>query len=283
MLSALAKERGLVLRVLLRLSSGNQFGMDEAAITGILQNRERYSGLVFAGLQYFTGTQKKMKRILSEVSYLDEVMERLLALTAGEGPEYFRELEYGPGLPVSYFTGDHAPEDSELLSELREALSNMRFSGRITLEMGRFIVAKSGYYLTKVVDMKENEGAAYCIVDGGIHQMNYFGQMMGMKLPSMQLLRGDGEEIPGPENRTVCGSLCTTADVLVRDCPLPGLRINDLLVFEQTGAYSMTEGISLFLSRDLPWVYLYEGGSLKEMRKQINTEDWNCGRTDCDT
>lgn len=113
--------------------------------------------------------------------------------------------------------------------------------------------------------------------------MNYFGQMMGMKLPRMQQLHRDGEETPGPERWTVCGSLCTTADVLVRDCPLPGLRIGDILVFERTGAYSMTEGISLFLSRDLPAVYLYEGGRLKELRKKINTEDWNCGRTDCDT
>lgn len=55
----------------------------------------------------------------------------------------------------------------------------------------------------------------------------------------------------------ICGSLCTTNDDLVRsrrmEEPLPG----DLLVFENIGAYSVTEGIYLFLSRKMPRIVLY--------------------------
>ena len=57
---------------------------------------------------------------------------------------------------------------------------------------------------------------------------------------------------------TLCGSLCTTNDVLVRSMPLAGLCPGDLLVFENTGAYSVTEGLGLFLSRDLPQVILWQ-------------------------
>ena len=46
--------------------------------------------------------------------------------------------------------------------------------------------------------------------------------------------------------------LCTINDILVKRLPLGGLEIGDVLVFEQAGAYCMTEGIALFLSRDLP-------------------------------
>ena len=43
-------------------------------------------------------------------------------------------------------------------------------------------------------------------------------------------------------------------DILVKNLPLDGLMTGDLLVFDRIGAYSVTEGIYLFLSRKLPVV-----------------------------
>ena len=54
----------------------------------------------------------------------------------------------------------------------------------------------------------------------------------------------------------MCGSLCSVNDILAKQLPFPGLEIGDVLAFENTGAYCMTEGISLFLSRELPRVCL---------------------------
>ena len=65
---------------------------------------------------------------------------------------------------------------------------------------------------------------------------------------------------------TICGSLCTTSDILARGVQLPTLHIGDKLVFEKTGAYSVTEGLALFLSRELPAVYLQEGDRLTLVR-----------------
>ena len=45
--------------------------------------------------------------------------------------------------------------------------------------------------------------------------------------------------------------------MLVKNLPLRNPRINDILIFENAGAYSITEGIYLFLSRDLPRVFFY--------------------------
>ena len=39
-----------------------------------------------------------------------------------------------------------------------------------------------------------------------------------------------------------------------------------MLVFTRAGAYSVTEGISLFLSRDLPAVYLHRADEFTELR-----------------
>ena len=44
---------------------------------------------------------------------------------------------------------------------------------------------------------------------------------------------------------------------MVKNLPLSGADIGDLLVFERVGAYSVTEGMYLFLSRKMPKVLLY--------------------------
>lgn len=45
---------------------------------------------------------------------------------------------------------------------------------------------------------------------------------------------------------TLCGSLCTVADVLVREVKLKKLEIGDILEFAHCGAYSVTEAPALF-------------------------------------
>jgi diaminopimelate decarboxylase len=53
----------------------------------------------------------------------------------------------------------------------------------------------------------------------------------------------------------LCGSLCTFNDVVARNLPLQDLQIGDYLLFYNIGAYAVTEGGYLFLSRDLPTIY----------------------------
>ena len=37
------------------------------------------------------------------------------------------------------------------------------------LEMGRFLVGQSGFYLTRVISKKESRGAVFCVCDGGMN------------------------------------------------------------------------------------------------------------------
>ena len=102
--------------------------------------------------------------------------------------------------------------------------------------------------------------------------MNYYGQMMGMKIPRVTVIRrGESGEAAQRCRRAdeirdgqkeqecwnICGSLCTVSDVIVKQLPVVSPEIGDVLVFERTGAYSVTEGMSLFLSRDLPQIFFY--------------------------
>ena len=54
------------------------------------------------------------------------------------------------------------------------------------------------------------------------------------------------------------------------------LKLGDVFIFENVGAYSSTEGISLFLSRDLPKIALCDkAGNLKVVREVIKTSNIN--------
>ena len=215
-----------------------------------------------------------------------------------------RRLEYGPGLPVPYFEGDDFADTLQPLRELSPFLQKAAGWCDLTIEMGRFFAAECGIYITRVMDSKENAGTHYAILDGGMNHVTYYGQVMGMKVPVIDHIPEHGaqqeksdangavcsdacrtEDADAPQNNemqnyALCGSLCTTADVLVREAPFTDLRIGDLLVFHNIGAYSVTEGIYLFLSRKMPRVLLYNGSRNGEMdlalaRDFVNTAPLN--------
>ncbi len=273
--------------ILLRVTSGNQFGLDPEDVVKIIREREKYPNLEIIGLQLYTGTQKTRKKIIErEVQKIDDLIARI----QDECGYPIREFEYGPGLPVSYFADEDPVDDADVLGHVTDCLNGMKWKGTVSLEMGRFLAAYCGSYVTRIVDIKHSRGVNYCIVDGGVHQINYYGQKMAMKYPFMQMKNGTTENLIGNGTDTagadkaedhyeICGSLCTVSDVIIRQVPLENPETGDILVFERTGAYSVTEGISLFLSRDLPRIYIKNGQELKLIREQILTEELNYGRT----
>lgn len=128
-----------------------------------------------------------------------------------------------------------------------------------------------------MVDLKRNGERNYCLVDGGINHVNYYGQNMAMRVPIIDHI-GEGEEQTAEEKKewTICGSLCTFADLLVRKTAFRNLKIGDMLIFNNIGAYSVTEGIYLFLSRSMPAVYLYsEESGLRLIREAVSTVVFN--------
>ncbi|MGI6020651.1 MAG: diaminopimelate decarboxylase family protein [Lachnospiraceae bacterium] len=270
LISGCARSCGKKLRVLLRLTAGNQFGMDRETIEKILSKRDGYILTEFLGIQFYSGTQKrKLSLIEKELDMLDEFLEDLREKYGYEA----RELEYGPGLYVPYFLGEEPENTGQSLGKLRELLLKMKFKGRITLEMGRYLAASCGYYFTKIVDEKVNSGQQYAIADGGIHQLNYYGQMMAMKIPHYTQYPSDSGSEEGKV--TLCGSLCTVNDILVRNIPLSIPAKDSVIAFENCGAYSATEGMALFLSRDLPRIYKYKEGHYDLIRDRFESNVLN--------
>ncbi len=272
--------REQVLDVLPRLNSGSQFGMSRADLLSLVDHREEYPHLNIVGIHYFVGTQrKKLKHQRKELAMLLDLFDEL---RDDHGFEVER-LEYGPGLGVPLFEGEDFSDTLAPARELRDALQEVAHRVELTIEMGRFFATECGTYLTCVNDLKtHDDGTNYCIVDGGINHLAYVGQLMGMKVPIIRNLalqeRGtaSANADDGPIEWCVCGSLCTTNDILTRGVELYDVREGDVLAFENCGAYSVTEGLHLFLSRTMPRIIMRtEAGGLVIARDFTETSVLN--------
>lgn len=250
-------------QVILRLTSGNQFGMSLDDIEYILSHPDEFKGISVMGLHYYSGTQKSLRKINKDLEKIKSALTMLKDKYSFE-PQL---VEYGPGLCVEYFEDDWQEREKQALDEAAEALREFAEEYPLGIEMGRFLAASCGKYYTQVKDLKSTGDANYAILDGGIHHLNYFGQRMAMQVPPIRVYGGEvseNEEKPSVEltqmpdaDYTLCGSLCTVADVLVREVKLKKLELGDILEFAHCGAYSVTEAPALFLSRQLPAIYAY--------------------------
>lgn len=249
--------------VILRLTSGNQFGMSLDNIEYIISHPDEFKGIEVIGIHYYSGTQKSLRKINKD---LEKIRSALTGLKEKYGFEP-QLVEYGPGLCVEYFEEDWQEREKQALDEAAEVLREFAEEYPLGIEMGRFLAASCGKYYTQVKDLKSTGDANYAILDGGIHHLNYFGQRMAMQVPPIKVygceVSENGEktgveltQLPDTDY-TLCGSLCTVADVLVREVKLKKLELGDVLEFGHCGAYSVTEAPALFLSRQLPAIYAY--------------------------
>ena len=270
LINAAALAAGKRVRVALRLTSGNQFGMDSEALKRAAAERGSYEGVDIVAIHYYSGTQKKklavVEKELAELEELADILEERFGLSG-------ISLEYGPGLPADYFGDDPEGRDMAVLAEAGAMIASVAARRSVTVEFGRFLASPCGTYLTAAADIKNNNGENFVICDGGINHLKYYGQTMAMQTPPITLLGDHGEKT---EDYTLCGSLCTTADILVRKVTLPALSVGDVLAFGRCGAYSVTEGIGLFLSRQLPRIVLHsERGGNRLLRDFYGTDILN--------
>lgn len=263
LINSCAVECGIKVKVLIRVTSGNQFGINECQVYEIADRKDELKGIIIEGIQCYSGTQKKkLSQIESEVVWLQAIAHTCEA----EHGVKLNEIEYGPGLSVDYFVTDKCDAMNTNFDELEEfagMIKEMSEKFNVTLEMGRYIAATCGVLISRIADMKMNDTTRYAIIDSGINHINYYGQAMAMKIPAYSYVKADGTVVKDrnvmsklngtdDEKWTICGSLCTVADLIVKNLPIGTPECNDKIIFYNIGAYSITEGIYLFLSRKMP-------------------------------
>lgn len=268
LLKTLAEKYGRKINVLVRINAKSQFGVTEDDFDYIISDCTP-EHMTIKGIQYFSTTQKSsQKKLKRELDYLTDFIQR--------AEEHYKitieELEYGTGSPVIYFQEESFNEE-EYLACLSQLISQLPEQLKVTLEMGRSIAASCGAYFSTVADTKTNKAGNFAVIDGGMNHLVYFGQSMAMKHPFFDIY----PERNGTDTAdwNICGSLCTVNDIVVKALPIADLAVNDTIIFKNTGAYCMCEGISLFLSRELPAVALVDNNETKLVREHFKTSELN--------
>lgn len=247
----LSRSHGRLISVLLRVTSGNQFGMDRKEFQACLKVFGQDARL--KGLQYYPGTQRQdPRRVRKDLVCLQEWIADCERLGAP-----LEEIEFGSGIGVPYFQGETPQDYGALLDVVSEWIHELGMHCRITYEAGRLIAACCGIYVTEVFAERRRENRRFLYCSGGTNHLCYYGGTLGVRVP---LLRGLCAAPTGiGETMTVCGPLCSEGDVLARECHTldSGITVGDRVVFFGAGAYCATESPNLFLGLDFPRILLY--------------------------
>jgi diaminopimelate decarboxylase len=124
---------------------------------------------------------------------------------------------------------------------------------RCVLEMGRFVVGEDGYFVTRVVTLKQSRGIAFGVLDGGMNNHLAACGLMGMSLRrNYPLAKLSGDLAAAPTEYNLVGPLCTTIDTVAQGARLPKLDRGDLVVIGASGAYGLTSSPMHFISHPVP-------------------------------
>ena len=238
----------------MRMGGGpQQFGIDAEQVPTLLA-RLGAQDVDVLGFHVFAGSQNLNAEILMEAQ--TRTVNLVLQL-ADDAPGPVRYVNLGGGFGVPYFAQDH-PLDLERVGSHLADLVATRIDPRlpeakVVIELGRYLVAESGVYVTRVVDRKDSRGRTYLVVDGGMHHQlaasGNFGQVIRRNYPIVVGTRADE---PADETVSVVGCLCTPLDLLADGVTLPRSDVGDLVVLFQAGAYGLTASPTAFLGHPAP-------------------------------
>ena len=223
------------------------FGVD-AARAAALVRRIVAAGADWRGFHIYAGSQALDAQAIVDTQAATLALAARLAEEAGAVPPL---VNLGGGFGVPYFAGD-VPLDVErvgaALAEALDARAPVLADTRFAIELGRWLVAEAGVYLTRVVDVKQSQGETFVIVDGGLnHQLaasGNFGTVVRRNYPLAVAARM-GEA--ATTEVSVVGPLCTPLDRLGDRVALPSVEVGDLIAIFLAGAYGASASPAAFL------------------------------------
>ncbi|MEM7201453.1 MAG: diaminopimelate decarboxylase [Planctomycetota bacterium] len=255
--------------------AAKKFGVDEAAAPALARRIVDDGAAELVGLHVYAGTQ-----CFDAEAWL-ATAAGLLATAARLEDDLgvpVRTCNFGGGFGFGYYDSD--PElDLEALGRGLRALIDAAPPGRdYYIELGRFLTAPAGVYLTRVTYLKESGGRCHAILDGGMHQHAAAAGVGAVIRRTFPVVRARAPRTPDTRDYSLGGPLCTPADQLADAVALPELQQGDVLAFLASGAYGLTFSSTMFLSHPLPPEVLVDGGVAHLVREGTAPADWLRGQ-----
>lgn len=256
----------------MRMSGGSaKFGIDVDLLPEVARRATALAPVRLVGLHTYAGTQTfDAEGWLSHAASLLDAARDVEAATG----EPLERLNFGGGFGVPLFPKD-SPFDLEGAGRgLQELLAkDARDDRRYAVELGRYLVAEAGIFLTRVIYLKESQGTRHAILDGGMNQHAAAAGVGSVFQRSFPVVKANDLQAEEATGCRLGGPLCTPADAFPDVPGLPELSPGDLVAFLASGAYGLTFSNVLFLSHPLPAEVLVDGDRAMVLRERGTPED----------
>jgi diaminopimelate decarboxylase len=225
------------------------FGVDAdrvpALVDGLIE-----AGVDWRGLHIFAAAQ-----CLDDVELIDA--HRAIIACAGDIAATLGrpipELNLGGGFDVPCFPGELPIDVYRMSNALIETLRTgpeLMATTRLSLELGRWLVAESGVYLTRILDRTESCGQTFLTCDGGGHHLlGATGCLREQGRGNFPIAIANRFNAPPKEEVTVTGCLATPHDLFGDEVMLPRAEPGDLIAIFCAGAYGLTASPQAWESR----------------------------------
>jgi diaminopimelate decarboxylase len=259
-------------------SGGAKFGMNEAELATAIEAGGGPDGpLRPRGIHLHVGSQ------LGAVDAWRDAVRRALAVAAlWRGTiDTFDTVDVGGGFPVfeAEVPSPRPARFARELPSLLDAIPEERRPTRLAIEPGRYLVARAGWLLARVLHVRDR-GGRQVVLDAGMTEL-VRPALYGARHPILALtsrgrsLDGDRRTVrlpltdeAGVEPTRVEGPICESTDSLgVHD--LPPLRRGDLVAIADAGAYAASQSSAYNGRPRPPQVLLDSSGALLLGRRRL--------------
>jgi diaminopimelate decarboxylase len=271
----IAKELGKVSRISVRvnpnidpkthpyISTGlhdNKFGVEIDVAKRMYIKAKNSEFLDPVGIHFHIGSQLTELKPIYEASEIVADMVRSLQAIDIE----LKFFDIGGGLGIKYHD-ETTIEPYDYAQAILGTLKGLDIT--VICEPGRFLTGNGGYFLTKVLYEKQNGDKRFVVVDGAMNDLarpslyNAYHRIEAITENKGEISKAD-----------VVGPVCESSDFFAKDCELPMLEHNDLLVVHSAGAYGFGMG-SNYNTRGRSAEVAVKNGETRLIRKRETYED----------
>ena len=247
-----------------KISTGkknSKFGIDINELPNLIEIIHSLDNINLIGISCHIGSQ------INELSIFEEVFNAMkkAAEIAISKSIRIHHVDLGGGLSVNYNAED-GELDIKAIGKLVTSIFD-KVDYKISFEPGRYLVAKSGVIITKILTTKKNGDINYLIADAGMQTL--IRPALYNSYHRVEALN----DLDKKENQyTLAGPICESSDIISKHINLPKQKIDNYIAIHDVGAYGAVMA-SNYNSRGIPAEILINKSQFSLIHKEENIAD----------
>ena len=239
----------------------DKFGININQLQDIFSEFNSYKNINIIGISCHIGSQLQDLKIFENVF---STMRKTADTFLSEGIK-IEHIDLGGGFAVNYELNLNSL-DIDSIGKLVNKIFNQS-NYKMSFEPGRYLVAKSGVIITKILTIKENGGINFLITDAGMQ--TFIRPALYEAIHRIEALNDLKEK---RINYTIAGPICESSDIIAKNVMLPKQNINNYLLIHDVGAYGAVMA-SNYNSRGIPAEILIYDNNFSIIHKEEKISD----------